>query len=251
MKQFFSFMIALVFVCTLTACETVESNPGSTQNTNRENTESTNSGIDPTKESIVVSGLEELNEMREMLSDKSDSAFEAYRETLIGTYTDREDLVAFVQLVDLLPYMELTEMELTEADLTKIEYSVDTETDIETARILIKDKNGNMVCFDYWLSVKNSKDQLDKMDSGDNTLMRFDSEESVQSKDGKLKILAESKRPHAAGEGTVTEWYAEANEIFIKISYFDKGNQDVKISELILNKEVTEFSKIAAMEQGR
>ncbi len=241
-------------MCALTACEennsitdtnTVGSNNtvmSTDSNIDSESIDGTDSQYRPPDKFIHVSDMEEFEKMREMLSCEDEKEFAEYLRTVRGGGAEsKEDLEVFIKTVDALPIPDVIS-----GKISWIAFFEDSGV-IMVTRVA---ENGEFARAEFLLSVKDAKAEVESRISA-GKIDKACAVKNVQNNAGDIKIFATVKKSDSSDKGTQYVWHSDVRGIYTRIYYYTPTETDISVAEFISDKQVAEFSKIAAMEQGR
>lgn len=203
--------------------------------TNEPSSEPVSSGNPPW--SLEVRSLQEFLKMKEMIACEDEELLQQYLLGLFGGLAQsKEDLIAFVSLVEKIPYVDIID-----GEITWISYmmgtSVDTNEPYETLYISIKAENGDWVNLVYLLSEKNVDGEIAKETSEKQSVSLIS--EPLCSKDGKITLNIETRDKRPDNSGDVIAWVANVDGIFTRVSYYTANESKVVTSELFAELEVS------------
>ena len=184
-------------------------------------------------QSIEIQSLEKLNEMREMLSCDDETRLEQYIQSVSDSgVQSKDDLVAFVKIIDSLPQISLLDGNVTWICFSH-SISEDTGKEANVVYITTEASNGDWTRVEYVLSVTDVSRKIsdEKISVGEASVLNT----PIQSPNGKLTIHIETRSPHPSGNGTMIQWVAEADGIFTRIYYFTNSTGDVDTENIFGN----------------
>jgi hypothetical protein len=190
---------------------------------------------------IEVRSLQELLEMKEMIACEDETLVQQYIFGLAGGWAqNKDDLKAFVSLVEKVPYIPLID-----GDITWISYmtghSSDSDEPYGILYVTTHAENGDWVRLEYLLSEKNTEDKIAQEVSANETVSLITA--PLITKDAKIAFHIETREPHPTKQGVMINWVANVNGIFTRIAYYTSSSNEVVTSELL---EEIEISQIIA-----
>ena len=178
---------------------------------------------------ISVYSLDELDNMRKMVSSSNEEEWDDYMKSVSHGKAKKEDFVYFLSLVDSIPYVRTID-----GDITWLSYSsgqsVDTGKSYKVLYILTESPSGVWIRYEYVLSETNVSSRIEEV-------VRQKENESlitspILSKDGKVTIVTETRHDHPSEPGVVILWNANVNGIYTVIYYYTPDADQVDASEL-------------------
>ena len=217
----------------------VESSDNSTIETETVTTDITNEPMDPGEppRSIEVRSWQELLEMKEMIACEDDERVQQYLSGIDGGLVQsKDDLIAFVSLVEKNPHVDIIDGEITWISYM-IGTSVDTNEPYEILYISTISDNGDWVRLEYLLSVKDVEGKIAKEASEKGTVSLIT--EPLCSKDGKITFHMETREKHPTDPGDVINWVANVEGIFTRVVYYTANASKVVTSNRLSEVEVS------------
>ena len=142
----------------------------------------------------------------------------------------------FVELVKSIPYIATID-----GDISHITYSrgtsKDTGSHYEELYIVIHLPNGDWVRYEYCL--KNGENMLESQKRIASTL--FSDDNAVFSKDKKMNILTERRKPHSTETGEMIYWCATIDGKVTNIVYYSTKPGSISASELFCEASIINF----------
>ncbi len=182
---------------------------------------------------ISVRSLKELESMRSSLS-LSDEELNSYLAALPnGASLTREDVTNFVDLVCSLPVPEIENFEITWINHS-IGMSEDSGEPYDIAFITMESANGEWVRFEYVLSVKDVKAEIDSVVS-DPAFEGTSFENPIENADGSVKVYAESREKHVSGNGDLIIRHLDCSGMFVRVYYKTNEEASLDLQDLIDN----------------
>ena len=186
--------------------------------------------------SIEIRSIDSLNEMKEIMTCDDETQWNQYIESISDSgIQSKDDLLAFVKLVDALPQISILDGNITWICFSH-NISEDTGKETNVLYVTTEAANGDWTRMEYILSVTNVSGKIseEKKAIGKNTLLTS----SVKSSDGKLTLHIETRSPHKSGERTMIQWVGEAKGIFTRIYYYTSNPDDVNTGNLFGNIQI-------------
>lgn len=235
-------LIALIILCTFVGCHQFSHNKEYDNNSDNledivENIESIESDQnvahnEPFNENISVRSLNELNQMREMLSCNDEEALKTYFRSIAGGSVDsKDDLKKFLSLIDSLPYFELIEGEIVWIAYYK-GVSEDTGKPYEFVYISSEASNGEWTRIEYNLSETDVSAKL----KDEKTVFS----EPARYADEKLTLYSKSTKKLSDRKGDIIQWVADIDGILSNIVYYSLDESDVE--KELHNIDIVSFS---------
>ncbi len=188
------------------------------------------STIDLPSHTIEVRSLEDFNKMKEMSVCDDESQLQQYFQSFaFERPQSKEDLSAFVNLIDSLPQIPILEGNITWICFS---HSISEDTGKETNVVYITTEaaNGDWTRVEYVLSVTDipAKISAEKSEIENKSLLNS----PIKNSDGNLTLHIETRSPHPSGNGTMIQWVGETEGIFTRIFYFTNTTSDVETEKL-------------------
>ena len=215
----------LILSIFLSGCQDVEKISEQTNSSDK-----ITSTIDLPSHTIEVRSLEDFNKMKEMSVCDDESQLQQYFQSFtFERPQSKEDLSAFVNLIDSLPQIPILEGNITWICFS---HSISEDTGKETNVVYITTEaaNGDWTRVEYVLSVTNVSQKIsdEKVSIGKGSILNS----LVKNSDGTLTIHVETRSPHPSGNGTMIQWVGETEGIFTRIFYFTNTTSDVETEKL-------------------
>lgn len=216
-------------------------NDNSNQTANSDAPFSSVTGGDPSDEWMVIQSPAQLNELRAVIAcDDAERWTQALQSTAVTKRENsKEELIAFVTLVDSLPQISILDKEFS-----KIMYgkgiSEDTGKEYKVIYVITHADNGDWTRVEYILSITDVSRAIaeEKSVIGDNSLLSA----AVSSADGKMTLYAETREPHPTESGTMIRWWGETQGIFTRIVYYTNHADEVNSENIASNMQISAFS---------
>lgn len=191
---------------------------------------------------ISVRSLDELERMRNSLN-LSDEDFDVYLSSISNGYVlTRMDIKKYVDLVSSLPVFDVENADITWINYSS-GYSEDTGTKYDVAYITFELADGEWVRFEYVLSAKDAKVEIDKIVSSSDFMgTKFDV--PVKNADCSTRVYAESREKHVSGNGDLITWYLDYNGMYIRAYYKTNDESSVDLIEIKDNLKVSNLLSI-------
>ena len=182
---------------------------------------------DPAQYSITLDSLAELDEMREMISCTDEKTLNSYLSGIRGRGArSRDDLIAFVNLMDSLPILELIEGEITWISHEGISFHSTDKSD-EVVFISTKAANGDWTRVEYLVWEKDVNAEIaHRKASGEFKHSTID--RPIQSNDGRIKVYSEVREAHPSGIGYTISWNVVVDGILIRVVYYSENIDDIQ-----------------------
>lgn len=183
--------------------------------------------------SIILDGLSELEEMRGMAVCADEDVLQAYLDGIKGMGAScREDLAAFLELADSLPYLPLLE-----GEVTYLEYIPEWQI----AHIVTKAANGDWVRLTYLLYVEDVPEELEAWKASDESDSFLPT--PLLCAGGRVTLYRE-RREDVSG-GTYLSWDAESDGLLVRADYFTAGPDRVVTEDLFANLTVQSLADLS------
>ena len=192
-------------------------------------------------QSVEIQGLDKLNEMREMVSCTDETQSSQYIQSIANCgILSKEDLIAFVDLIDSLPNISILDGNITSIRFSH-NISKDTGNETNVVYVTTEAGDGEWTRVEYVLSVTDVSEKIseEKISTGENSLLTS----SVSNPDGKLTLHTETREPHPSGEGTMIQWAGEADGIFTRIYYYTYNSGAVNTDNILSNIQISDISQ--------
>ena len=215
----------LILSMFLSGCQDVEKISEQTNSSDK-----ITSTIDLPSHTIEVRSLEDFNKMKEMSVCDDESQLQQYFQSFaFERPQSKEDLSAFVNLIDSLPQIPILEGNITWICFS---HSISEDTGKETNVVYITTEaaNGDWTRVEYVLSVTDipAKISAEKSETENKSLLNS----PIKNSDGNLTLHIETRSPHPSGNGTMIQWVGETEGIFTRIFYFTNTTSDVETEKL-------------------
>lgn len=215
----------LILSIFLSGCQDVEKISEQTNSSDK-----ITSTIDLPSHTIEVRSLEDFNKMKEMSVCDDESQLQQYFQSFtFERPQSKEDLSAFVNLIDSLPQIPILEGNITWICFS---HSISEDTGKETNVVYITTEaaNGDWTRVEYVLSVTDipAKISAEKSETENKSLLNS----PIKNSDGNLTLHIETRSPHPSGNGTMIQWVGETEGIFTRIFYFTNTTSDVETEKL-------------------
>lgn len=215
----------LILSIFLSGCQDVEKISEQTNSSDK-----ITSTIDLPSHTIEVRSLEDFNKMKEMSVCDDESQLQQYFQSFtFERPQSKEDLSAFVNLIDSLPQIPILEGNITWICFS---HSISEDTGKETNVVYITTEaaNGDWTRVEYVLSVTDipAKISAEKSEIENKSLLNS----PIKNSDGNLTLHIETRSPHPSGNGTMIQWVGETEGIFTRIFYFTNTTSDVETEKL-------------------
>lgn len=176
---------------------------------------------------VVVDGLDKLEEMRKMLT-KPDDELEPYLHTIPGgAIESREDLVNFLELID-----SISVLKLIDGEISSISYHPDSDV----LYIATKAPNGDWVRLEYFLS-RDPADILEKWESN-GAFEGSTLSQPVKSQDGRITVYSQVKEPHPSGTGETVEWALTFDDTFVYVVHYVESASGIEAEDVFANVQI-------------
>lgn len=170
---------------------------------------------------IGVRSMAQLNEMREMVSCADEEKLNEYlRSVEGGGARTREDLVAFLNLIDYLPVLELLK-----GDITWINHGKDIAGN-ESVVISTQGENGDWTRVEYLAWGNGVNDEIEfRKDNGyfENSVI----DTPIYFCDGRIAVYSEIRDAHPSGNGYTVTWTIVVNGILANVVYYSEEIDDI------------------------
>lgn len=170
---------------------------------------------------ISVRSVEQLNEMREMVSCADEEKLNEYLKSVEGGGArSREDLVAFLNLIEFLPVLELLE-----GDITWINHGKDMAGN-ESVVISTQGENGDWTRVEYLAWGKGVNDEIEFRKDSDyfeNSVI----DNPIYFSSGRIAVYSEIREPYASGNGYTVTWMIVVNGILANVVYYSEEIDDI------------------------
>ncbi len=185
-------------------------------------------------ESIDVRSLSELEKMRWMITQPDDRYFEQYLRSVAGGGAHgREDLIAFVDLVETLPVLSLID-----GDITWISYKPDTQNGTEFAFVAIKAPNGEWTRLEYRLFVEDIPAEIRALKAA-GEISATPEIDYWQTADGRIKVYSENKKAHPTEKGDLYTWLMSIDGILTNVVYYTESAEPVDVTDILVSASIT------------
>ncbi len=238
MKKLVLILIALVFI--LTGCQKQPEDELEKETTGNDSENTTNHV--PPNPSINIHGLEELEKMREMAESKDEEALNLYlRSVKGGGAHNREDLIAFLDLIDSLPILKLIDGEINricheEGELpTTGEYYNEVIISTRTAN-----EEYTMIVFS--LMIDDIPAEIERRKKVDSEFADALLDKPLHGKDGRIKVFFETRKEHPSGIGDFITWILDLDGIYTGVIYYTKHADEVRANEVFQNVVIQSIS---------
>lgn len=223
MKKLLILTIVLSFV--LIGCQTNSNNDIMAQHDNNlPNTTATSLQTNTANNmSIIIRSVDHIDYIKSILEAKDETELVDGLLSLEGAGSrTKEDLFRFLELVNILPIVDLIEGEISAISYSK-GLAEDTGKEYEFAYISVKANDGSWVRFEYLLNEEKAAAANDKISSTEQGITVFS--KPVQSLDGRIIVFSEQSKDHSSGMGKLFTWNTNIDGTNTKIIYYAK-NQD-------------------------
>lgn len=191
-------------------------------------------------DSIEVRSMQDFAVMKEMIACEDEALVDQYLSGLYGGGAQsKDDLIAFVSLVEKTPYIAFLDGEIVWISLTKGK-SVDTNTSYEVLYISTQASNGDWVRLEYLLSEKDVAGKIAKesAEEKDTSLITT----PIRNQDGKITLHIETREKHPSDPGDVISWVANVDGIFTRVIYYTTNASKVDTASLLGELQITGIS---------
>ena len=170
---------------------------------------------------ISLRSLAELDEMREMIACADEEKLNKYLRSIEGAGArNREDLIAFVNMIDSLPILELIEGEITWISHQGISFHSDGKAD-EVVFISTKAANGDWTRVEYLVWEKDVDAEIAHRKSS--CEFRYSTIDSpIQSSDARITVYSEVIEAHPSGIGYTISWNVVVDGILARVIYYSE-----------------------------
>lgn len=187
--------------------------------------------------SIEVRSYEQLQEMKEMIACEDEAVVKQYLTGLYGGLVQsKDDLIAFVSLIEKIPYPSIID-----GDITWISYmegeSVDTNCPYQKLDIMCESEDGDWVWLEYLLSEHDVEGKILKETTDKEEVSLITS--PIISQDGKIMFHIETRVKHPALPGDYIQWVANMEGIFVRVNYYTADGSKIDSSILLNNVEIS------------
>lgn len=216
MKKYCLILLSVLFVIFLSSCQSESKNKPSVD-------------TDPSPY-IGVRSLDQLSEMRSMIVEKDDIKLAQYLRGVEGGGAEsRDDLIAFINLIDSVPMINLID-----GDITWIAhyYNIDSSGEKTNGTLYVStvSDNGDWTRIEYKLFETDINTEIEKMRTDERNLDE-ENTDSFTSDDGKIKVYYQTKKEHPSGTGDMYEWIASIDEKIAHVVYFTTDSNDIIASD--------------------
>ena len=237
MKKLVLILIALVFI--LTGCQK-QPEDELQNNTKGNDSENTTNHVDPNP-SINIHGLEELEKMREMAESKDEEALNLYLRSVNGGGAhNREDLIAFLDLIDSLPILKLIDGEINRICHEEGERPTTGEYYNEVI-ISTRTANEEYTMIVFSLMIDDIPAEIERRKTTEE-LAESILKTPLQTKDGRIKVYSEARKEHPSGIGDFITWILDLDGIYTGVIYYTKHADEVRANEVFQNVVIQSIS---------
>ncbi len=185
---------------------------------------------------IELHGLAELEKMRQMLTCQDESELDAYLSSVLGGGAEsREDLTAFVDLMESLPIMTLID-----GDITWLSH----QSANGIAFVTVKSADGEWMRLEYRLSVKDIPAHIDALKTS-GEIGEAEETENLQTVNGRIKVYSENKKAHSTEKGDLYTWLMSIDGILTNVVYYTEKTEPVDLSKTLNKVQITDLTDIA------
>ncbi len=195
--------------------------------------------------SISLRSLVQLDEMREMISCTDEEKLNKYLRGIEGVGArSREDLIAFVNMIESLPILELVEGEITWISHQNI--TVDRGNDVVV--ISTESANGNWSRVEYLVWVKDVDAEIEfRKENGyfEKSMIT----DPIRSNNGRIEVYSEVREAHPSGTGYTITWTIVVDGILARVVYYSE-EMDAIQAESVFNDLTIGTLKPESQSQG-
>ena len=246
---FILFILSIVCILLFTGC----SYPPKTNNTDNPSetslelsstiTEENGFQAPPRNDGISFYSLEELERLNILLTCKNSEELEENLKGLIhGGQWNPQKIDALATKLESLPYVTLIDGEITWIDYTNGVTPAD-ESPLEEIYVAITAENGDWVRLNYLFSVKDVDAKIEQKitKKGATSLITV----PMHNQDNRIILYTETREKHPVEAGTVIEWIAKIDGMYVEIVYYTADASSVVTSALLDEAEVsTIFTRV-------
>jgi uncharacterized lipoprotein NlpE involved in copper resistance len=237
MKKLVLILIALVFI--LIGCQKQPEDELEKETTGNDS-ENTTNHVDPNP-SINIHSLEELEKMREMAESKDEEALNLYLRSVNGGGAhNREDLIAFLDLIDSLPILKLIDGQIVWINYEEGERPTTGEY-YHSIIISTEAANGDWTMIEYQLSIDDIPARIERRKTTEE-LAESILKTPLQTKDGRIKVYSEARKEHPSGIGDFITWILDLDGIYTGVIYYTKHADEVRANEVFQNVVIQSIS---------
>lgn len=237
MKKLVLILIALVFI--LIGCQKQPEDELEKETTGNDS-ENTTNHVDPNP-SINIHSLEELEKMREMAESKDEEALNLYLRSVNGGGAhNREDLIAFLDLIDSLPILKLIDGQIVWINYEEGERPTTGEY-YHSVIISTEAANGDCTMIEYQLSIDDIPARIERRKTTEE-LAESILKTPLQTKDGRIKVYSEARKEHPSGIGDFITWILDLDGIYTGVIYYTKHADEVRANEVFQNVVIQSIS---------
>lgn len=194
-------------------------------------------------ESISVHSVEELDHMRSMLSCADEDELATYLRSVEGGGAHcKEDLAAFLKIVDSIPLVDLLENSKISWICHSIGESAVSGEQYEVLFISMEAKSGDWVRFEYILSVeeasKEAAEQIGKLSSKDVLA------QPIFGIGKRIAIYSEQREKHVSGTGEIIKWISVIDGFYANIVYYSAEENATNANKITSLAEISTFAKM-------
>lgn len=191
----------------------------------------------PRNDGISFYSLEELERLNVLLACQNSEEIEENLKGLIhGGQWDPQKIDAMATRFESLPYVVLIDGEITWISYTNGVTAAD-ESPLEEIYVTITAENGDWVRSQYLFSVKDVDSKIERIitKKGDTSLITA----PMHNQDNRIVFYTETREKHPTEEGTLIEWIAKIDGMYVEIAYYTADTNSVVTSVLLDEAEVT------------
>ena len=254
MKKLVLILIALVFI--LTGCQK-QPEDELQNNTNGGEPENTTNGSESdeiTSDKMIytmidIKSLEKLDEMKKVAQSEDEEAWDLFLEGInickgIGAYKlggfNREDLIAFLDLIDSLPILKLIDGKVIWINYEEGERPTTGEY-YHSVIISTEAANGDCTMIEYQLSIDDIPARIESRKTTEE-LAESILKTPLQTKDGRIKVYSEARKEHPSGIGDFITWILDLDGIYTGVIYYTKHADEVRANEVFQNVVIQSIS---------
>ena len=255
MKKLVLILIALVFI--LTGCQKQPEDEFQ-NNTNGGEPENTTNGSESdeiTSDKMIytmidIKSLEKLDEMKKVAQSEDEEAWDLFLEGInickgIGAYKlggfNREDLIAFLDLIDSLPILKLIDGKVIWINYEEGERPTTGEY-YHSIIISTEAANGDWTMIEYQLSIDDIPARIERRKKVDSEFADALLDKPLHGKDGRIKVFFETRKEHPSGIGDMIRWHLDLDGIYTVAIYYTKHADEVRANEVFQNAVIQSIS---------
>lgn len=204
----------------------------------------------PPPEYIGVRSLAQLEEMRAMIQCTEDGKLNSYLASVEGAGAkSRKELIAFVDLIDSIPIIELIDGDIHWVAHFKGQGENSGE-DHGTVFVSTMAPNGDWTRLEYRLSVKDVPAEIEKMKSN-GEITAFAAPDIIQSNNGRIRVYSGTREAHPSGKGEMRVWIVEIDGLLARAVYYTSEPSDVPAEHIFSDARITSISSVdSAKDKG-